>query len=137
MEEISAGGVVIYKGKVAVLKKFRGDWVLPKGRIEEGETLENAAIREVREESGLRADIMRYIGYVKYWYQHIEGRKVQKTVHYFYMNTKDTNLIPQKEEGFTEGAFMPFDKAIYSIKHDAEKNMVRKAKAFYIKEREQ
>ena len=85
MEEISAGGVVVHKGKVAVLRKFRGEWVLPKGRLEEGESREKAALREVREESGLRAEIVRYIGYVKYWYQHIEGDKVQKTVHYYYM----------------------------------------------------
>lgn len=135
MEEISAGGVVVHKGKVAVLRKFRGEWVLPKGRIEEGESREKAALREVREESGLRAEIVRYIGYVKYWYQHIEGDKVQKTVHYYYMESKDTNLIPQKEEGFTEAVYMPFDKAIHYIKHDAEKNMIRKTKYFYNKER--
>ena len=40
MEEISAGGVVINNGNVAVLKKFRGEWVLPKGRVEKGESLE-------------------------------------------------------------------------------------------------
>ena len=59
MEEISAGGVVINKGKVALLKKFRGDWVLPKGRIEAGETQEEAALREVKEEVGINAEIIK------------------------------------------------------------------------------
>lgn len=37
MKETSSGGVVVRNGKVLILKKFRGDWVLPKGRLEEGE----------------------------------------------------------------------------------------------------
>ncbi|MDL2310727.1 NUDIX hydrolase [Peptostreptococcaceae bacterium OttesenSCG-928-C18] len=135
MEEISAGGIVVHKGSVAVLRKFRGDWVLPKGRLEKGETKEEAALREVNEESGIKAEIIRYIGYVKYWYKHIDGEKVQKTVHYYYMKTTDTKLIPQREEGFTEATYMPFDKAIHHLKHDAEKNMVSKVKDFYKKER--
>ncbi|QQK07895.1 NUDIX hydrolase [Miniphocaeibacter halophilus] len=135
MEEVSAGGVVIHKGKVAVLRKFRGDWVLPKGRLEKGETREEAALREVNEEAGIKAEIVRYIGYVKYWYKHIDGMKVQKTVHYYYMTTKDSQLTPQREEGFTEAVYMPLDKAIHYIRHDAEKNMVRKVKEFYKKER--
>ena len=66
MEEISAGGVVINNGNVAVLKKFRGEWVLPKGRVEKGESLEQTAIREVFEESGLRAEIVKYILHIQY-----------------------------------------------------------------------
>ncbi len=134
MEETSAGGVVVHKGNVAVLRKFRGDWVLPKGRLEKGETQEQAAIREVNEESGIRAEIVRYIGYVKYWYKHIDREKKKKTVHYYYMTTKDTQLIPQREEGFTEAVYMPFDKAIHYLRHDAEKNMVTKVRDFYKKE---
>ena len=117
MEEISAGGVVINNGNVAVLKKFRGEWVLPKGRVEKGESLEQTAIREVFEESGLRAEIVKYIGYVKYKYRHMDGTKVLKTVHYFYMVTKDNNIIPQREEGFAEGDFMNPDKALRYVRH--------------------
>lgn len=135
MEEISAGGVVVRKGKVAVLRKFRGDWVLPKGRLENGETKEEAALREVSEEAGVNAEIKRYIGYVKYWYTHIEGMKVQKTVYYYYMESNDAQLIPQREEGFIEAVYMPFDKAIHLIRHNAEKNMVKKVKEYYNKER--
>ena len=47
MEEISAGGVVVVGDTVLTLRKYQGDWVLPKGRLEENESSEEAAIRAV------------------------------------------------------------------------------------------
>jgi len=52
-EEISSGGVVVFNNAILLLRKFNGDWVLPKGKVEQGETLEQAALREVSEESGV------------------------------------------------------------------------------------
>lgn len=133
MLEISAGGVVIHDGQFLLLKKFSNEWVLPKGRLEENETKEMAAIREVREESGICADIKKYLGFICYDYQHIDGEKVKKTVHYFYMEPKDLNLVPQKEEGFVEAVFLPYEKAIKFVKHDAERNMLKASRNFYFK----
>ena len=48
-EEISAGGVVLFGNAVLLLRKFNGDWVLPKGKVEEEETKQDAAVREVSE----------------------------------------------------------------------------------------
>ena len=48
-EEISAGGVVLFGNAILLLRKFNGDWVLPKGRVEEGEQRKDAALREVLE----------------------------------------------------------------------------------------
>ena len=48
-EEISAGGVVLFGNAILLLRKFNGDWVLPKGRIEAGEQKKEAALREVLE----------------------------------------------------------------------------------------
>ncbi len=132
MEEISAGGVVIHEDEVLILKKYRGDWVLPKGRLENGETWEDAALREVYEESGVQGDITRYIGFVKYVYNHTDGAKVKKTVHYYLMKGGDISTRPQKEEGFCDAVFLDFEKAVHLLKHDAEKNMVKKAIDFYL-----
>ena len=124
MLEVSAGGVVIYNGNFLLLKKFSNDWVLPKGRLEGNETKEDAAVREVKEESGICANIVKYLGFVKYDYQHNDGEKVKKTVHYFYMEAEDINLTPQREEGFIEAIFLPYERAVKLIKHDAERNMI-------------
>lgn len=136
MLEISAGGVVIYEGQFLLLKKFSNEWVLPKGRLEENETNEIAAIREVKEESGIFAKIVRYLGFIRYDYQHGDGQKVKKTVHYFYMEPEKIDLIPQREEGFVEAIFLPYEKAVKLVKHDAERNMLKSAKNFYLKNKD-
>lgn len=127
MQEVSAGGVVIDGGKVLVLKKYRGDWVLPKGRLEEGETKQEAALREVLEESGVRCEIVGYLGFVKYNYSHHSGEKVQKTVHYYSMIEIKGQLKPQREEGFCEAIFLPWKRAASILRHDSERSMVRNA----------
>lgn len=135
MEEISAGGVVVYKDKVCLLRKYRGEWVLPKGRNEAGESLEETALREVYEESGLKGQIVRYLGFVKYWYRHCDGEKVQKTVHYYYMKTENKIPVPQKEEGFSLAQFMSFDKALGMISHNSEANMIKNTKFYFDKDK--
>ena len=57
-EEVSAGGVVLFGNAILLLRKFNGDWVLPKGKVEEGENRQEAALREVLEETGVKADIV-------------------------------------------------------------------------------
>ena len=65
IEATSCGGVVIYRGKILTLyksyrNKYEG-WVLPKGTVEAGERYEDTAIREVREEAGVQASIVKYL----------------------------------------------------------------------------
>ena len=66
IEATSCGGVVIFRGKILLLyknyrNKYEG-WVLPKGTVEEGEEYKETAIREVREETGVSASIIKYVG---------------------------------------------------------------------------
>ena len=65
IEATSCGGVVIFRGKVLLLyknykNKYEG-WVLPKGTVEEGEEYKETALREVKEESGVSAHIIKYV----------------------------------------------------------------------------
>ena len=86
--EISSGGVVIFGNALLLLRKYNGDWVLPKGRVEEGEKLHTAALREVYEESGVKAEITQYIGRINYHYRNIkEDKMVSKTVHWYLMKS--------------------------------------------------
>ena len=66
----SCGGVVIYRGKILLLfkqykRRYEG-WVLPKGTVEEGETHIDTALREVKEEAGVTASVVSYIGKSQY-----------------------------------------------------------------------
>ena len=70
IEATSCGGVVIFRGKILVLyknyrNKYEG-WVLPKGTVEAGEEFKETALREVKEETGVQAQIIKYIGKSQY-----------------------------------------------------------------------
>ena len=71
IEATSCGGVVIFRGKILVLyknykNKYEG-WVLPKGTVEAGEEYKETALREVKEETGVSASIIKYIGKSQRW----------------------------------------------------------------------
>ncbi|MCI5839819.1 MAG: NUDIX domain-containing protein [Peptoniphilaceae bacterium] len=130
MIENSSGGVVIRDGKVLLLKRKKGGWVLPKGRIEKNETKKEAAIREVFEESGVIAKPLKFLGYSKY---NFKGNSsiVKKTVYYYLMKVcKSDDLKAQTEEGFLKACFIDYNKAITLLIHKSEISMVKNA--FYI-----
>ena len=127
MEEVSSGGVVIFGNTILLLKKFNGDWVLPKGRIEKGEGVEEAALREVLEESGVKAEIVEYIGKAHYKYKNLkQNEMVNKTVHWYLMKANSMECTPQKKEGFTDAMFVHIDKATELVRYQDERNMVIK-----------
>lgn len=84
IEATSCGGVVIFRGKILLLyknykNKYEG-WVLPKGTVEEGEEFQQTALREVLEESGSRASIIKYVGKSEYTFN-VPEDVVEKEVH--------------------------------------------------------
>ncbi|NLW52641.1 MAG: NUDIX hydrolase [Tissierellia bacterium] len=133
MKENSAGGVVVNEGKILLLRKYFGDWVLPKGKIEKEETTSITAVREVREETGIEAEVVKRIGYAKYIYYNQSSEKVYKRVDYYLMLFKGGNLKPQKEEGFSLAEFVDYEKAIDLLRHESEKKMVVNAIKLYRK----
>lgn len=127
MNEVSAGGVVVFGNTLLLLKKFNGDYVLPKGRVEKGESLEEAALREVEEESGVKASIEGYIGQAKYKYKNYKHNEmVTKTVHWYLMTTNSMEKVPQKSEGFIDVVFAHIDKASHMVKYDDEREIIKK-----------
>lgn len=128
IEEVSSGGVVVFGNTILLLKKFNGDWVLPKGRVEKNEAIKEAALREVLEESGVKAEILRYIGMVHYKYKNLkEDEMVYKTVHWYLMKTNCMDCTPQKKEGFVDAVFVHIDKAKDLVRYKDEKNIILKA----------
>jgi 8-oxo-dGTP pyrophosphatase MutT (NUDIX family) len=128
IEEVSAGGVVVFKNTILLLKKFNGDWVLPKGRTEKGEDIRETALREVFEESQVKAEIIKYIGMVHYTYRNIKGDEtVYKTVHWYLMKTNSMIAAPQKNEGFIEATFVHMDRVQELVKYEDERKIIDKA----------
>lgn len=130
MIEVSSGGVVLKDKKICLLKTIHGHWVLPKGGIEDGESKQEAALREVYEETGLTAEIQEYLGYVKYDYINKQNDSVKKTVYYYSMKTDQSKIIPLRKEGFVEGSFFTIDRAIELVRHNSEKSMIKATKRF-------
>ena len=127
LREVSSGGVVIFGNAILMLRKYNGDWVLPKGRVESGERLHTAALREVLEESGVKAEIIQYIGRASYHYNNIkEDELVLKTVHWYLMKSQNMYCKPQKKEGFVDAKFIHIDKARDIIRYEDEKKMIKK-----------
>ena len=87
-EAISCGGVVIFRGKILLLyknyrNKYEG-WVLPKGTVEAGEEYKDTAVREVYEETGVHASIVKYVGKSTYSFT-VPDDTVEKQVHWYLM----------------------------------------------------
>lgn len=103
VEEISAGGLVVDKsGELGLLigridKRGRMLWSLPKGHIEAGESPEDAALREVLEETGIKSSITRSLGVIDFWFM-AEGKRIHKTVHHFLFLELSGKLEPQVSE---------------------------------------
>jgi len=128
-QEISAGGVVFFGNAILLLKKYNGDWVLPKGKIEAHETIKEAAIREVYEEAGVKANIIKYIGKIHYTFRQNWKEKniINKTVHWYLMEARSIHCIPLKREGFIEATFVYINKAADLAKYDDERKIIKKA----------
>ena len=125
LNELSSGGVVIFGNALLLLRKYNGDWVLPKGRVEPGERLHTAALREVLEESGVKAEIIQYIGRVNYHYKNLkEDEMVSKIVHWYLMSSQNMNCTPQKKEGFVDAKFVHKDKAKNIVRYDDERKII-------------
>lgn len=128
LTEVSSGGVVVFGNAILLLRKYNGDWVLPKGRVEKGEELQTAALREVFEESGVKGEIVQYIGKINYNYNSIkEDEIVYKTVHWYLMKSNNMNCIPQKKEGFIDAKFVHMDKAKKIVRYEDERKIIHKS----------
>ncbi|MCT4593720.1 MAG: NUDIX hydrolase [Anaeromicrobium sp.] len=127
-EEVSSGGVVLFGNAILLLKKYNGDWVLPKGKIKKDENKWQAALREVYEEGRVKGEIIDYIDNIKYSFKNCWNNHevVEKTVHWYLMKTKSMNCAPLKEEGFIEARFVHMNRALSMIKYDDERLIVKK-----------
>jgi 8-oxo-dGTP pyrophosphatase MutT (NUDIX family) len=109
-------------------------WSLPKGHIEDGETVEQTAVREVKEETGISARVVRPLGSIDYWFV-AERRRVHKTVHHFLLTAEGGELSDEDVE-VTEVAWFPVAELEAKLAYADERKLVRKARALFAAEEE-
>jgi 8-oxo-dGTP pyrophosphatase MutT (NUDIX family) len=130
-EEFSAGGVVVRDGQVVVIvpvrRDARGQRVLglPKGHPDGAETADEAATREVREETGVTATLVDRLGEVRYHYER-GGRRVAKRVAFFLFDYRSGSLDDHDHE-IEAARWMPLEEAMNALSYSGEREMVRRA----------
>ena len=104
VEEVSAGGIVVDTStdllNVAIIARLnrggRLEWCLPKGHPENQENNEQAAVREIEEETGIRGRVLTALGSIDYWFT-VSGHRVHKTVHHFLLVSTGGHLTIEND----------------------------------------
>lgn len=136
-KQVSAGGVA-YRETAAgveialIFVCFRGKerWQLPKGIVDAGESPEETALREIREEAGITTELVAPLDVIEYWYVgHSKGQRVRfhKFVHFFLCRYRTGDIGNHDPREVIEARWFAVDEAIQRLAFSNEKNMVRKA----------
>ncbi|WP_238992799.1 NUDIX hydrolase [Jiangella aurantiaca] len=105
-------------------RRGRLEWVLPKGHVEAGETPEEAAVREVSEETGLQSRVVAPVGDIDYWFV-ADNRRIHKTVHHFLLEATGGSLSTDDVE-VSEVAWVPLDELAGRMRYASERRLARR-----------
>jgi 8-oxo-dGTP pyrophosphatase MutT (NUDIX family) len=134
VDETSAGGLVLDRrdpGANAALigrvdRRGRLLWSLPKGHLEAGESTEQAAVREVREETGIAGSVIGKLGVIDFWFV-AEGRRVHKTVHHFLLVADDPRhglVLSDEDLEVSEVAWVPLEDVPTRLAYADERRLL-------------
>jgi 8-oxo-dGTP diphosphatase len=136
LEQVSAGGVAFRWQNsnletviVSVKPKLR--WQLPKGIVDPGESPEDAALREVREEAGIETERLELIDTIEYWYRSVRrGKPVRyhKYVHFYLLEYRNGDVADHDHE-VAEARWVSFEEALALLDFKSEREVVEKAHA--------
>ncbi len=129
--EFSAGGVVVRDGRCIVIVPTRraadGSKVLalPKGHPDGDESAADAALREVREETGVEATLVEKLGDIRYWYMR-GGRRISKVVTFFLLDYLSGELDDHDHE-VEDARWIPLERAARELTYPGERDMAARA----------
>ena len=131
---IFAAGCVLFRRlkntvKIAVIKKKKtGHWSLPKGKLDQGETTKEAALRELTEETGLVGEIINRIGLVHYQYSEAgKKQRIKKHVVFYLASFKKGKMTPGLPE-VDEVRWIGIDDALKLLDYELERQIVIQAR---------
>lgn len=130
VEETSAGGFVLDRRgrqpKAALIarrdRRGRLVWSLPKGHLEAGETPEDAAVREVLEETGIHGSILASLGTIDFWFM-ADNQRIHKTVHHYLLEALD-DVLSDADAEVAEVAWVPLDEVADRLRYADERRLV-------------
>ena len=129
--EFTAGGVV-YRLRnngveVLMIQDQKGRWTIPKGHVERGESLEQTALREVREETGLRKIKIRHKLDKIHCFYRLQGKLIFMTTYVFLMEAlgDSDHLVPENNEGIVDVRWFPQEQALQLIEYKQTEQLMR------------
>ena len=130
-QETSAGGVVYRKDDAGplflLIRDSYQNWGFPKGHVETGERAEDAALREVREETGIDEVAIRGVIDTIDWYFRFRGRLIHKVCHFYLMETSQAITSPQHAEGITACQWVDYGAARTAISYANARQLLLRA----------
>ena len=119
----------VHQREYLLLHYVSGHWDFPKGKIEPGETKHQAALRELKEETGLTAEILPdFEEQFTYWFRAYEnGMLTQKTVYFFIGRTEQKDVVLSHEH--IGSIWLPYEDALAKLTYENARDMLKKVEA--------
>jgi 8-oxo-dGTP pyrophosphatase MutT (NUDIX family) len=124
----SAGGLVVEGEQILLISTQAGRWQLPKGHIEDGETPEQAAVREVREETGVTGRLVAPLPGVEYWFIERGRRRIHKRVDYYLLAYESGDAADFDADEVAGASWFSWDDGIAKLSFDNERAVVAEAR---------
>lgn len=125
----SAGGLVVRGATILLISTQHGRrWQLPKGHIEDGETSEQTAVREVREETGVTGRVVAALPEVAYWYVEKSKLRVHKRVDYFLLEYESGDAANFDASEVSGAGWFSWDEGLAKLSFENERRVAEQAR---------